>query len=290
MDLCSLLYLLPKNLLSYITGRLAHLRLPSSWNLALIRWFAARYRVNLNELALPLESYPSLGEFFTRDLAAGVRPISGELVSPVDAHISEFGPVEDGLLLQVKGRAYTMEALLRDSKLAEQFEGGQFITFYLAPGDYHHIHSPISGRVIRTSYIPGALWPVNEWSLNHIPNLFPINERMVSVIESEIGRVAVVMVGATNVGAISLSYDNLRGNTLGRIALRAEQPIVKLHDPSPPVACGERLGTFHMGSTVVLLLDRELSVSHLKIAACSIKYGTSLTQAAPSLDVPAGSR
>ena len=276
MDLCSLLYLLPKNLLSYVTGRLAHLRLPKSWTLALINWFARRYGADLSEAANPIESYPSLGEFFTRDLRVGLRPVRGSLVSPVDGAVSEFGIIKDGLLLQVKGRAYTVASLLCDSLLADRFEGGRYITFYLAPGDYHHIHSPVSGKVVRTSYIPGALWPVNRWTLTHISNLFPINERMVSLISAEAGEVAVVMVGATNVGAISLSYDELRANTLSRILLRAQQPVIKLHEPEVAVACGERLGTFHMGSTVVVLLSSTFPAENLSLATGTIKLGTSL--------------
>lgn len=276
MDLCSLLYLLPKNLLSYITGRLAHLRLPKAWTLRLIHWFADRYGANLAEAANPIESYPSLGEFFTRDLKSGSRPIRGELVSPVDGAISEFGEIRDGVLLQVKGRAYTVAALLSDPALAARFEGGRYVTFYLAPGDYHHIHAPLSGQIIRTSYIPGALWPVNRWSLTSIPNLFPINERMISLIASESCQAAVVMVGATNVGAISLSYDDLRANTLARIALRADQPEIRLHEPAISVACGERIGTFHMGSTVVLLLTPAFNAARLSIASGPITLGTSL--------------
>ncbi len=276
MNVCSLLYLLPKNLLSYLTGRLAHIRLPKSCTVRLIHWFATRYGANLSEAANPIDSYPSLGEFFTRDLIAGSRPISGPLVSPVDGAISEQGHIERGLLLQVKGRAYTLADLLRDPVLAQQFEGGRFITFYLAPGDYHHIHAAVAGTIIRTIYIPGKLWPVNAWSLEAISNLFPVNERMVSLLETEWGRAAIVMVGATNVGAISLAYDSLRANTLARIALRQESPVIKLHQPAISVACGERIGTFHMGSTVVLLLERSFDAMQFNLSHGPIKLGAPL--------------
>ncbi|OVE80099.1 hypothetical protein BVY02_01380 [bacterium J17] len=142
-----LLRFVPKAYLSFLVGVLVRIHLPRALNVRLINWFAKRYRVNLDEMANQVEDYRCLADFFTRDLKANARPIGEGLVSPVDGRIDAFGCIEDGKLVQVKGKSYSMHSLLLHRELTDDFNSGFFIHIYLAPGDYHHLHSPVDGEM-----------------------------------------------------------------------------------------------------------------------------------------------
>ena len=270
----TLLKFVPKNWLSLITGWLAQIRMPSFLNRKLLCWYCCHYSVNQEEIELPLEKYPTLGAFFVRNLKDGVRPIGDGLVSPVDGKIQEHGGIYDGRLLQVKGKEYELSELIGDIQLAQKFNGGYFLTIYLSPSDYHHIHAPVDGDVIRSIYIPGTLWPVNQWSVQNIDRLFAVNERLISVIESAAGEVLVVKVGATNVGSISVEYDNLRTNTCP--FSRKAAKLVKNYSQPYKVKKGDRLGTFNLGSTVILIFEPgHFSPSNIKYGQ-SVHFGQTL--------------
>ncbi len=217
----------------------------------MIRRFAAAFDLNLDEATRPLEDYESLLDLFTRRLRPEARPIDSapmSLVSPVDARVGAFGAVRDGMLLQAKGMPYTLSSLLGGEEEARMFEGGRFLTLYLSPRDYHRIHVPESGELAETRYEPGTLWPVNPPAVRRIPSLFAVNERVVTTLDATWGRVAVVMVGATNVGRMRLSYMDLVTNSGG-------QPFRRRHEPPLRVERGDELGVFELGSTVILVVQ-----------------------------------
>jgi phosphatidylserine decarboxylase len=145
---------------------------------------------------------------------------------------------------------------------------------YLSPSDAHHIFSPVAGEIVRTTWIPGALWPVNEWALNSVDRLFAVNERVVTYIESQLGLFAVVMVGATNVGKIALSYMPLETNS--RPWARPSQSSTD-HCPAIKVGCGDKLGTFKMGSSVILICERPVASADKDLSGRKITYGTPLS-------------
>ncbi|MCB0344078.1 MAG: phosphatidylserine decarboxylase [Bdellovibrionales bacterium] len=253
--LMELLRILPRNLLSWFIGRLAHLEHPSCLVPPVIRWFIRRYNINCSEVAADVSSFQSLGAFFVRELKPGARPVGTGVVSPSDGRITEAGLITDGKLIQAKGRHYTVEALLHDPVEAARFSaGGSFATIYLAPPDYHCVHAPVSGRIDKLTYIPGSLWPVNDWSVSRIENLFPRNERIAVYLDSEIGRVAVVMVGATNVGAISVEFDDITANQNPPIFIDRRSVITRSY-AERSIEAGEKLGEFRLGSTVILLFE-----------------------------------
>jgi phosphatidylserine decarboxylase len=239
-------------LLSRLTGWLADRRLPPPLLGALVRGYARLYRVDLSEVAEPVETHRTFNAFFTRRLRDGARPVDsspGAVVSPSDSRLSGLGPVPaDGGLEQVKGRTYALAALLGSAEEAEPFRAGLQATLYLSPAMYHRVHSPVGGTVVGWRYVPGRLFPVNGPAVRSVPGLFTRNERVVMFLESEgAGPVAVVMVGAANVGRITLGFTDLvtnRGGSPTRVA-----------PPTPiPVARGDELGVFNLGSTVVLLV------------------------------------
>jgi len=239
-------------LLSRLTGRIADLRLPRLLLAPAIRAYARGFGVDLSEAELAPESYPSFNAFFTRRLRAGVRPIAvagDAVVSPSDSVLSSIGCVPaDGRLEQVKGESYAIEALLGSSDEAARFRAGQHATLYLSPAMYHRVHSPVDGEVVSWRYVPGRLFPVNAMGVRSVPGLFTRNERVSVRIETAShGAVAVVLVGAANVGRIGLAFTDLvanRGHAGG--SFRPPAPI--------PIRRGDDLGVFNLGSTVVLLI------------------------------------
>lgn len=248
---------MPKNHLSYLVGQLVHIRLPAFLNRFIIINFAKAYHINLMEAELPVESYPSLGEFFVRKLKPGIRPIAlSWAVHPADAMITQAGKIHLGKLIQAKNKTYSIESFTQDKRALEKYNNGSFLTYYLCPTDYHRVHSPVSGEIRRVVHIPGSLWPVNSWSTENIHELFSINERVLVEIETVRGLVGVMFVGATNVGKIVLSFDSeIIGNQLLSTAIK-EKTYSNLQ-----IKKGEELGMFRMGSTVVMLYSEKTIAS-----------------------------
>lgn len=251
-----LLWLVPKNLLSYIVGLLVHLPLPaplSTWSMTL---FVNHYNINMEEAEYPIKHYKSIGDLFIRRLKPGVRPISNEkLVHPADAELTSRGKVNDNTLIQAKGRAYTLDKFLQTSGTkGEQFKGdlqdGSYLTYYLCPTDYHRVHSPVDGEIVSAVHVPGYLWPVNDWSVTNIDELFAINERVIVWIKTEWGPVAVVFVGATNVGKMTMSFDE---ELVTNQYFKGQKLKEKVYDTPIPVKRGDELGIFNMGSTVIMV-------------------------------------
>ena len=267
------LYVVPKKALSYFFGVFARWRHPKLLIRIVIRVFAKLYRLNMSEAKKPLESYQSLDDLFTRELIPQARPIGDGLVHPADSELRSRGLVQDGTMIQAKGFSYTLGELLGDELIAKNFEGGVYLTYYLCPTDYHRVHSPFSADVSRVTYLPGALWPVNDWSVNRIDRLFAVNERLVVYLDSPQGKAALVMVGATNVGRMTLSFDDQFLTNQGLFSARRED---KLYAPHPKLKKGDHLGTFHMGSTVVLVYEKSLLNQIPGPQKSFVKFGESL--------------
>jgi phosphatidylserine decarboxylase len=237
----------------------ADLRLPRPVLRAVIRAYVRGFGVDLSDVALPIDRFPTLNAFFTRALRDGARPIALDpdvLVSPADALVHDAGPVPvSGRLDQVKGRRYGLGALLGDESEAAPFLRGVYATLYLSPRDYHRVHFPADGQVVRWRHLPGRLYPVNRPAVRSVDGLFAKNERITIHLETErFGPIAVVMVGAANVSRITLPFapdpGPFRGRSPGLVVPR--EPI--------PVRRGDELGVFNLGSTVVLLAaDRRLA-------------------------------
>ena len=246
-------YLLPKKLLTVLMGQLAGWR-GGALTHAVIRKFIAHYGVNMAEAADPrIESYASFNEFFTRPLREGARPIaSADFVCPVDAAISQFGPIEHDQIFQAKGHSYSTTALVGgDAQLAAQFDHGHFATLYLAPKDYHRIHMPCRGTLKRMIYVPGDLFSVNPLTARHVPGLFARNERVVCVFDTEYGPFVNVLVGATIVGSMATVWHGVVNppRTAGIREWRYDDPPVVLEQ-------GAEMGRFLLGSTVVMLFPK----------------------------------
>ena len=238
---------LPRVHLSRAVGRLCDQPIPSGLARVVERAYCRAYQVNMDEAEGHLGSYPSFDAFFTRPLKKGARDISADpVVSPSDGKLSCFGRIDTGAQIHVKGQLYEAGELIGDEQDARRYSGGQFAVVYLAPGDYHRVHSPVNGKVTLLRGIPGDLYPVNSIGERYVPQLFVRNNRVAIVIDTEnLGRVTVVMVGATIVGRISCNA--LPGPFV--------PPGPHAIEPGYVVAKGDEIGMFHLGSTAVVLLE-----------------------------------
>ncbi|MFN3603964.1 MAG: archaetidylserine decarboxylase [Leptonema sp. (in: bacteria)] len=244
--------ILPSNLISKLFGMFSLIQFPQPIMVLVIKAFAKFYKINLKEIKDDLKKFKNLNSFFIRELKANVRPIDkrkGMIVSPVDAILSKKGYIEKGFLIQTKGIYYSLKDLIVDREFLPYFEKGKYAVFYLSPKDYHRIHTPYDCYVEGYFYSPGHLFPVNEPLVKGLYGLFVKNERLVTFLKTKYGRIAMVKVGATNVGKIKVSYDSIETNSW----IRRKKAIKYKHKIF--YKKGMELGRFEMGSTVILIFE-----------------------------------
>jgi phosphatidylserine decarboxylase len=243
-------HIVPQHLLSRGVGRLAASENTFVKN-TFIKNFAAKYQVNMAEALEenPL-AYKSFNDFFTRALKPNARPIATDskaIISPADGAISQIGAITADKIFQAKGHDYSVTTLLGgDEQRAEAFIGGQFATVYLSPKDYHRVHMPFTGKLTQMIYVPGDLFSVNTTTAENVPNLFARNERVVCLFDTEVGQMAVVLVGAMIVAGIATTW-------AGNLAPQGKNVVTTNYDGSVTLKKGDELGRFYLGSTAIVL-------------------------------------
>lgn len=240
----------PHHPLSRVVGKLAASENPIVKN-TIIQAFKAQYGIDMSiaEQSNALK-FKSFNEFFTRSLKQGIRAIDANpnsIVSPADGAISQLGKITEGDIFQAKGQSFSVEKLIADPQLAEPFKNGQFATVYLSPRDYHRVHMPFAGTLTETLYVPGELFSVNQTTAENIPGLFARNERMVCLFDTELGRMAVVLVGAMIVAGIETVATG-KVKPTGRLELNQHDLFLEK---------GAELGRFYLGSTAVILFEHD---------------------------------
>lgn len=247
----SLQHQLPQRAITAFFGALCACQVPWLKN-ALIRRFMKVFPVKLEEASSQhLDDYPHFNAFFSRQLKPGVRPLAPApaLISPVDGFISSMGYLSQNQIFQAKGHQYTTEALLGDPAEANLFSNGSYATLYLSPADYHRAHTPLDAKLKSMRFIPGDLYSVNPETVAHCPNLFARNERLVTLYETAYGPMAIVLVGALNVGSMFTAWHPE--------AVRASD-VKTWEYQDIELQRGDEVGGFLMGSTVILLLPEHV--------------------------------
>jgi len=248
-------HVLPKSLLSRLFGYIARIPIPQFLLKKIMKWYIASYGVIENEMVIPEKGFRNLDQFFTRQIKEGSHPVDTSkksIVSPVDARVDQYGSIDNETLIQAKGVSFSLKELI-PSETAERFKDGSFMTLYLSPGDYHRIHSPIAGKITGYFNLPGKLYTVQEFMVKGLPGLFNINERLISYVEAQNKLCAVIKVGAMNVGRMTLAYDTVMTNK----TFRRKKELFYDKGSEPTAEKGGELGTFHMGSTIVLLFEKD---------------------------------
>ncbi|MEN8177864.1 MAG: archaetidylserine decarboxylase [Pseudomonadota bacterium] len=251
-------YLLPHHFLSSLMFRVTRVEWPT-FKSTLIRKVIQWYRVDMQEALEPDPAkYRSFNAFFTRALKPDARPVDDSeeaITCPADGTLSQAGNIEDGYIFQAKGHDYSLLELLGgDRDLSRRFEDGSFATIYLSPRDYHRIHMPFSGTLKKMIHVPGRLFSVNDTTTRQVPGLFARNERVVNLFDTDLGPMAVIMVGAIFVSSIETVWAGTI-TPVSRQVRRWEYPPIQ---PAEPVTLekGDEMGRFNMGSTVILLFGK----------------------------------
>jgi len=269
-------YVLPRYWLTSIVYRLARVRWRGCKDFLIMR-FIRMYAVDTGDVKLEVPAgFTTFNDFFIRELRVEARPIDATvdaLVAPVDGTVSQAGYLREDVILQAKGRDYTLDDLLAtDIDEARAYVDGAFVTLYLAPYNYHRVHAPISGDLVVARYVPGDLFSVNTATAAVVPGLFRRNERLILQFRTSLGPVAVIFVGALNVGSISTRWSGeIRPRRTGLVE------TIDLGAGPSHVDKGDLLGWFNMGSTVIVLLPRGVCEWHDEIEpGASVCMGRSI--------------
>ncbi|WP_299083867.1 archaetidylserine decarboxylase [uncultured Paraglaciecola sp.] len=255
----ALQYATPKHLLSRLVGTLAAAE-AGVVTTAIIKLFIKQYKVDMSEaLDANPESYASFNAFFTRELKTGVRTIcddNKQLALPVDGAVSQLGDIRHDAIFQAKGHDYSLTTLLGGKpEVAQPFLDGKFATIYLSPKDYHRIHMPIDGQLTDMIYVPGELFSVSPLTAERVPGLFARNERVVAIFDTQIGKMAMVLVGATIVASIETKWAGTVSPPAGKNVQHWQYPSAG--DNAVFIEKGEEMGLFKLGSTIVACFESD---------------------------------
>ena len=249
----ALQYLVPKHLLTALIWRVARIRQVAIKDFLITR-FIDIFDVDIEDIKKDVPGdFVNFNEFFIRELRPDARPVDSNvdsIVSPVDGTVSVAAAINGDSIIQAKGIDYSLDELLAtDLEQAKAYIDGSFATIYLAPYNYHRIHAPLGGELVAARYIPGDLFSVNEATVARVDGLFRRNERLVMHFKTDRGPVALVFVGALNVGSISTPWSGeLRPKKRGMV------DVLDLSTAKTTIGKGDLLGWFNMGSTVIILM------------------------------------
>ena len=247
-----------------------------------VRRFARAYDVDMSDAVEPeLGAYETFNAFFTRALRPDARPVPADpeaIASPADGRISGIGRVRDARVLQAKGVDYSLLELLGgDGEATERLADGGFATVYLSPRDYHRLHMPRTGTLLRQTHVPGRLWSVGPHAVRALDGLFARNERVIAQFDTERGRMALVLVGAINVAAIETVWAGLVTPPQRRTVTRVDYT----GDERVTIERGAEMGRFNMGSTVIALFEHGCDWSDALEAESPVRVGESLGRVRP---------
>lgn len=267
------LYPLPHHLISRQIFWLTRLKTPLKNPVA--RLFIKAFGINMQEaLVEDVADYATFNDFFTRALKPSARPIAtgaNIITSPADGKVSASGRIVRGQLLQAKNHRYSLVELLGgDSVLAEQFMEGSFATIYLSPRDYHRLHMPLPGTLASMTHIGGRLFSVAQHTVSTVPKIFARNERVVCVFDTPMGKMALILVGAINVAAIETVWAGLitppKGKGVYHVAYNTPLNLAQ----------GAEMGRFNMGSTVIVLGQKNIRWHDDFVTGKPVKMGSAI--------------
>lgn len=251
--IAALQHLLPKFLLTSFVYKLT--RIETTWfKNSFIKLFIKAFKVDMETAKIKNpEEFKNFNDFFTREINVPptLETSTNSLISPIEGTISQIGDINNGKIIQAKGINYSLDELLDYDEESNLFRNGVFTTLYLSPKNYHRIHMPCDGKLNKMHYVPGELFGVGNWCVAGIPSLFARNERVINYFDTEFGKVAIVFVGAVCVGSME---------TVWHGQITPAEPHISLtrsyNDEELDFKQGDEIGRFNMGSTVILVLEK----------------------------------
>jgi len=265
------------SLISQNFGKFASKKFPSWFQNIVNKSYVGLMGLDMREFYSP-SHYKSLNELFTRELKEPRKfSLDGDdFISPCDSLISECGDVKDDYALQIKGMRYKVNELLGEfisDESKQRVSDGKFINFYLSPKDYHRYHIPTNLKITKAVHIPGKFYPVNMPSLKKRLNLFIENERVVLECEAVKNgkKFFMVLVSALNVGVMKVNFIpelQTNANTLKPKVYEFNELYLNK---------GDDFGCFEMGSTIVIVSEKEMLKLHVK-AGDNVKFGQTIAK------------
>lgn len=253
------LYFIPHHLVSRFTYIITRTHHPLTHYL--IKLYIKMFKINISECEEEnIEKYNTFCDFFTRKLKKGIHVIdknNKSVVSSCDGRILQFGKIEDKSILQVKGIKTSIQSLLcNDKELSSIYSKGSFLTIYLSPKDYHRVHSPANGKLMKTLHVPGRLFSVADHAVECIKDLYAKNERLVCHFKDDSINFSVIFVGAINVSSIETQWK-------GEVSPPMPKKLIstKYGNKNIVINKGDEVGMFKSGSTVVLLFTENVKLS-----------------------------
>ena len=248
----TLFYIAPLHFISYITFKASRIEDSTIKNF-LIKIYISIFKISLDEYKIKdVKKYKSLNDFFTRELDLSFRKkieSSNDIISPCDGTIAGFGNINEDTFIHAKKQKYFVSELIQDNK--NNLKNGKFINIYLEPKDCHRIYMPCDALLTKITHVPGSLYSVAPYATEGIKKLYSKNERVILNFKNDKFCFYLVMVGAVNVGCISLS-------DYGVIApSRQRTSIIRFNNEenTKHYKKGEEIGMFNLGSTVILLIN-----------------------------------
>ena len=262
------------NLISQYFGKFAKKEFPSFFQEIINASYVKLMKLNMSEFK-NAKYYKSLNALFTRELIIkrNIDETKDIVISPTDSLITECGKLQNDTALQIKGMAYSVEELLtyHCTSNFEKIKDGSFMNFYLSPKDYHRYHAPSDFKLKKLIHVPGKLYPVNLKYINKEFELFVQNERVILECEHNEKIFYMVFVGALNVGQMVFEFeDRVETNT------NAKEMRIYEYD-NIEIAKGDCLGYFKMGSTVVMIWEKD-SVEIENLLNNDVRFGQKIAK------------
>ena len=150
----------------------------------LIKFYIYIYKPNMVEAEFAdISSYENLNQFFIRRLKPDCRHINygtDIIVAPVDGNIDQIGKISGDYFFQAKNITYSLDSILAgNSALSVRYQDGHFATLFLSPADYHRIHMPVDGKLLKMIFVPGKTNSVQPISVKTTGNLYAKNEHLI---------------------------------------------------------------------------------------------------------------
>ncbi|MBK7094111.1 MAG: phosphatidylserine decarboxylase [Saprospiraceae bacterium] len=243
-------------------GRMSARKMPHFLLTPLLKLYIHHYNIDMSQFDLDLGKVKTFNEFFTRKLKPGSRTFAGKLLSPADSILTDFGAVNEDIILEVKGMECSLNELFFGN---DHCSFNSFAVFYLSPADYHRFHAPFDFEIEKIAYVPGKLHSVKPKKLDSYSDLYCLNRRVIIYGNSAHGKFALIFVGALVVGRIILNFfkvSNRRNYQLDII--------------SKSITKGEELGYFELGSTVILLMESNILSGIIKEKGEHVLVGENL--------------
>jgi phosphatidylserine decarboxylase len=265
---------IPRRLATQFMGWFSRIEQPFVRDFSIAAW---RLFSDLDLHAAKKTQFESLHDCFIRELKDGARPIDRRndiLVSPCDAIVGACGKVAGTQVFQAKGFPYTLEDLLCERGLAENYRNGSYATLRLKSSMYHRFHAPHDGCIEQVRYIAGDTWNVNPIALKRIERLFCKNERAVLRLKLTANGQAVTLVAVAAILVASIRLHclgaPLNRDYQGRSVIVCDNSVRK----------GDELGWFEHGSTIIVFAPEGFALCD------NIRDGAAIRMGQPLMHLP----